>query len=317
MSGIMKTTHPHDFEERVIKLLNFDPTAYIPPPEEYVASMSECPHHPRGQRPVTKPSTLAPTKRPQPPLTKRETARLQRLISVIDKPAKSPSRKAAMTLPSKVPTTNPSPVPKPKPKARRQSISSDDSVILTMKIDTPVQPAVPAKSTVVNKPPVIDNPLPVIKPYSAVKPTESSKSESKAIVPAHVHTCETALEWSARMKRYQEEEREYLGLDVIRSHTTQTKTHTVKSRRGSPKLASRGSIDDSLSKQRIEEWLDALSPARTSSASLELSTARESILDLTEMALAHVDLNVCRACGEKCDNKCRDAGVSAGLLIDI
>jgi hypothetical protein len=69
------------------------------------------------------------------------------------------------------------------------------------------------------------------------------------------------------MKRYQEEETRYLGLDVILSNNPQPKTFAVtaqgahpKSGRGSHKPASRVSSDDSLSKQRIEEWLDALLP---------------------------------------------------------
>ena len=351
LSSILKTTSPHQSELRVIKLLKLDPNAYIPTPEEYAATMSECMHHrPRQHQPVVKPASPPAQKKIQPPLTKREKAQLKRLISVISKPTNSPTDQVANPrLDAKLPITTPISVPKPVAVVRRESISSsDDSIILTMQIDVPVEPA--AKSPIVaNNPSVIYNPPTVIKPYSAVKSSPKmqpfSRSEPKVVVPQGAASSRaspkskpkvvgaeplsnnvTVLEWSARMRRYQQEEIEHLGLDVIRSNSLHAKTPAVASqdtrpklRRGSPKLDSRVSSRDSLSKLRIEEWLDALSPV---SATVEPYTVGESadVLDLNAMASADLNLNICRACGEKCDKKCRCSDVqteTAGLLIDI
>jgi hypothetical protein len=325
-------------ERQVLVALDLDPTAVIPEPNEYRIEMSVCMHHPKGQiHPAVKKSVVPPSNENAVPPTKREAAQIQQLISVINKlTTKSPTVESVATprkagsLPLSKPISLQSTSKEYPPRqqsaptrspSRRQSISSSDdsSVIVTMHVNVPIKSVLPANP--------VDNPS---TPASAVKtpPIQSSNSE-----PTRIPTSETLLEWSARMKRYQQEEIKHLGLDVIKSNSPQIKSHAqnlavtaqnphLKSPRNSPTQAIPPS-DKSLSKERFAEWLDTLSPASPTNAVSESSTIVDTeTVDvfLDAMGLGQLNLNFCRGCGRKCDNKCRDWGDQAvikGPLIDI
>lgn len=318
MSNILKSTRPHSAEVRTLDVLDLDPKVYIPMPDEYHSRMSKgfCRHHP------TK------LKASSPPPTKQEAAQLQRLISVIDTPVSSSSPSAKSTPPRK---TSPLPVSKPPAKPspqRRASVSSDDSsIVLTMEIEMPlrVENIIPTKSPAIVK--TAASPIP--KPPSVVKTRATTPSTTNSELPTVPSPApapiarETPLEWSARMRRYQQEEIQYLGLEIIRPHisrnevTSPPKRNSAASRtrRSSPK---RVVGDRSLSRQRFEEWLDTLSMK----ASPTIPASKPStVADSTENIMDVLDLDaVCNGC--IWDHKdCGDWGVptvvGTGPLIDI
>lgn len=94
---------------------------------------------------------------------------------------------------------------------------------------------------------------------STIKRDESSSRDDSVILTINVGAnVESALEWSARMKRYQEEEIEYLGLQVIKPRVSRFPVQqTAAASRNVPHM---WALKDKLSKQRFEEWLDTITP---------------------------------------------------------
>jgi hypothetical protein len=171
---------------------------------------------------------------------------------------------------------------------------------------------VPVKSSLPDNP--VDNP-------SAGKSSsiQSSKYEQKGIP-----TCETLLEWSARMRRYQQEEIEYLGLDVIKSNSSRIAppNSPPKSPRNSP-TQSIPPTNKPLSNERFAEWLVSLSPSRPTIAVSESSTIADTeAMDvfLDAMALGQSNSDPCQTCSAESGNKCQDWAyepVIKGPLINI
>ena len=102
---------------------------------------------------------------------------------------------------------------------------------------------------------------------TTVKPETHSSCDTSVVLTVRIDAVESPLEWSARMKRYQEEEIQYLGLDVIKPRLSKSPQPLVaqKSRpshsehRPARLIPSR--VDTAvLSKQRFEAWLDTLHP---------------------------------------------------------
>lgn len=93
-----------------------------------------------------------------------------------------------------------------------------------------------------------------------LKPGSASSRTSSVILSFSVQPTESPFEWSARMKQYQQEEIEYLGLDVIKPQRPEhleivSSGHIIPvPSENTPHKYMR------LSKQRFEEWLDTLSP---------------------------------------------------------
>jgi hypothetical protein len=92
---------------------------------------------------------------------------------------------------------------------------------------------------------------------STIKPA-SSPSESTVILTINIDPIESPLEWSARMRRYQEEEIRYLGLSTIKPQPSLPLKKTPTKQSVSPNTTS--IKYNKLSKQRFEEWLDTLNP---------------------------------------------------------
>jgi len=102
----------------------------------------------------------------------------------------------------------------------------------------------------------------------------SSSDTSSVILTVQIDPIETPLEWSARMKRYQQEEIQFLGLDIIKPQISLPQpqqpqppvikklpaVQNVRPDRSDCqiKIATRNNMV--LSKQRFEEWLDTLHP---------------------------------------------------------
>lgn len=136
-----------------------------------------------------------------------------------------------------------------------------------------------------------------------IKPEEPSSNENSVVLTIQVDAVESLLEWSARMKRYQQEEVQYLGLNFVKPNflsppmsethprrssppiaqsqplssaivrpplhllpiaQSQTQSSPVVKRRPSQKLTPQK--DTNLSKQLFEEWLDTLHLARAGPA---------------------------------------------------
>lgn len=122
-------------------------------------------------------------------------------------------------------------------------------------------------------------------PDDTIKPDNPSSTESSVVLAIQVETIESPLEWSARMKRYQQEEIQYLGLNLIKAHHTTplttplpkiplltqqssppviqntTLAANIKPKITAPLVKSSGEIpykDTALSRRRFEEWLDTL-----------------------------------------------------------
>ena len=324
ISSILKTIPRHIAEDRTIIRLNLDPNVYVPTFDEYRSQMSKSCHHP----PVRK-LTLLPIN--------REAARLQRLSSVTEMPVSSDSRSNRCPPPRKV---NPPPVTTPLVKhspSRRASISSsnESSIILTMQIDVPVKPTISAvtftspKSTTPPEPSTKSAGVP--RPTSAAKsPVTIHHSPTNFECPSFPNTptdtpvvCETVretvLEWSARMKRYQQEEIQYLGLDIIKPHSP-LHDAIIATAKGTPpskfcRLPSKWMAGDrSLSKQRFEEWLDILHPKTNPTVPVsDPSTPADSSGNVHFWP--PMDPNVCNSCGKSIwdDKQCRDWGVQTNL----
>ena len=98
---------------------------------------------------------------------------------------------------------------------------------------------------------------------STTKRDESSSRDDSIILTINLGAnVESPLEWSARMKRYQEEEIEYLGLQVIKPRVSRFPAQqTAAASRNIPRSARMWALkEDKLSKQRFEEWLDTITP---------------------------------------------------------
>jgi hypothetical protein len=99
-----------------------------------------------------------------------------------------------------------------------------------------------------------------------IRPNTPSSFDSSVILTVNVDIIESPLEWSARMKRYQEEEIEYLGLKLVRPRIPE---YSIIGNEPQGNLPRRAVCVPSyipaprqliLSKERFEEWLDTLSP---------------------------------------------------------
>lgn len=327
---VLRSFRYSECECKVLFSLALDPQAAIPEPDEYRTKMSVCMHHPRGQihhavksvvHPPTINGVLASNKTSITPHDM--TAQIQGLVWAIQDALSEPippessksgslPRSKSISPPKSAPKEG-SPKQQGRPRlspSRRQSISSDDnSIVVRMHVDVPVKSVPPANP--------IDNP-----PAASVR--KSSRIQSPKSEPSPIPTYETLLEWSARMRRYQQEEIEYLGLGVIKSnsHRIAPPNSPPKSPRNSPTLTIPPN-NKSLSNERFAEWLVSLSPSRPTIAVSESSTiADTAAMDvfLDAMALSQLNSNVCRTYGAESGNKCQDWAyepVIDGPLIDI
>jgi hypothetical protein len=93
-----------------------------------------------------------------------------------------------------------------------------------------------------------------------VEPDSASSCASSVVLAVTIDPIESPFEWSARMKRYQQEEIEYLGLDVIKPRRSEhLEIAAAQCIRHVPSENTPGKYMK-LSKQRFEEWLDTLIP---------------------------------------------------------
>jgi len=119
------------------------------------------------------------------------------------------------------------------------------------------------------------------------------------------------------MKRYQQEEIQHLGLDIIKPHTLLNDAITTAKRKPPSKfcrLPSKWMAGDRLlSKQRFEEWLDAIHPKANPIVPVsDPSTLADSSGNVDVLHLwPPMDPNVCNGCGKRIwdDKVCRDWGV--------
>ena len=98
-----------------------------------------------------------------------------------------------------------------------------------------------------------------------IKQDSLSSCDGSVVLTVQIDTIETPLEWSARMKRYQQEEIQYLGLDIIKPQISPPVVKTLPTVKPTPVVQKvcpyRPPRNDTvLSKQRFEEWLDTLHP---------------------------------------------------------
>jgi hypothetical protein len=93
-----------------------------------------------------------------------------------------------------------------------------------------------------------------------VEPDLASLGESSVVLTVTFDEIESPFEWSARMKRYQQEEIQYLGLDVIKPRRSEHPENAAASLAVSVSTENTPRKYMKLSKQRFEEWLDTLSP---------------------------------------------------------
>jgi hypothetical protein len=158
------------------------------------------------------------------------------------------------------------------------------------------------------------------------------------VIPSTVQTVETPLQWSARMKRYQEEEIEYLGLTTIKpilsanaptvsrfdprtpvSCVVRESTTPISepSRGASEKESrifgnsSRRDVQVPLSRRRFEEWMDGLSGMASPSVTVSRpSTVVDSEDDFSgrvsgvtgdERDVSTVTMESCQVSGEEDD----------------
>ena len=153
-----------------------------------------------------------------------------------------------------------------------------------------------------------------IPPQSSSAPNVTRVSVKFPPVLPTVRKVETPLEWSLRMKRYQEEEIEYLGLTTIKPvlstpiptsihTTTTTRTPTLVLRKLAPAVREVTPVSEfqesiglarseesspkktytRLSKRRFEEWLEKISPYQSPPPASQPSTVADDDEELSEL----------------------------------
>jgi hypothetical protein len=189
---------------------------------------------------------------------------------------------------------------------------------------------------------------------ATVKQDAPSSCGSSVVLTFQVDAIETPLEWSARMKRYQQEEIQYLGLDILKPRISLPAKPVIKPLSAVKTLPlvqaihPHRPVDNSsrndmvLSKQRFEEWLDTLHPHESpriptsQPSTVAFSTIskcssendqNDNLLQPRDDFLTHhfippLDSNTCNGCGRSISSETvsRDWGVQtdvSGCLIII
>ena len=161
----------------------------------------------------------------------------------------------------------------------------------------------------------------VTSPPSDISPSidqTSESSEESVVLTINVNKIESRLAWSQRMKRYQQEEIQYLGLELIHPATNlyQT-THFLESTSpSSTKLPAKSHLPSTAVRvdvrQRFESWLDGLYPHSSPAIPVSLpSTIAESEDSFVseEIVAQEGDLIECASGeGTRGVEKCRECG---------